>query len=274
MSRRNPTRSTAYRAAVGSLALAMTLALSACGGDDNTAAEQTGAAAGAIDESKPHEHDAEGNSIAPGAEAAGGAAADDHHDDAAAADGHEHTPGMDMSGGADHAEHEKDEKGFVKGIPADAPYNAQDVYFLQHMTAHHGQAVDMSALVKKYAKNAEVKKLGVAIHGAQAPEIAKMKKWLETWGQSTENDPHAHDEGGPSAGMMKPEELEELGKTRGKEFDKLFLEQMIFHHEGAVNQSKAEQAKGKYKPAKDLAGVIIKAQTKEIKLMKELLKKV
>jgi uncharacterized protein (DUF305 family) len=259
-----------HRTSVGALALAVALGLSGCGGggDDatSTAAQsdsaETGAAAGtgAVDESQPHEH-------APGEE---------HGDEApAATDDHEHTPGMDMS---DH--HDEGElKSFAElekeaAIPASKPFNFQDVYFSQHMIEHHGQAVEMAEMLLANTKNPEMKKLGNAIHDAQAPEIELMTKWLKSWGQSTENAAHSHDPNAPSAGMMTDEDMEKLHAKKGKAFDKLFLEQMIFHHQGAVNQSNKQIKNGKFPEAIKLAKAIIAAQTKEIKLMKQLLKKV
>jgi uncharacterized protein (DUF305 family) len=250
-----------HRTSVGALALAVALGLSGCGGggDDATSTAAQSDTAGAVDESQPHEH-------APGEE---------HGDEAAAAtDDHEHTPGMDMS---DHDEGEL--KSFAElekeaAIPASKPFNFQDVYFSQHMIEHHGQAVEMAEMLLANTKNPEMKKLGKAIHDAQAPEIELMTKWLKSWGQSTENAAHSHDPNAPSAGMMTDEDMKKLHSKKGKAFDKLFLEQMIFHHEGAVNQSKKQIKDGKYGPAKKLAKQIIAAQTKEIKLMKQLLKQV
>lgn len=263
----------ARRASIGALALAMTLSLSACGGEDEpeaTAAQETttGAAAGT------------GTDAAAGADAAAAphddTNSDGHHaaEPAGGIDDHEHTPGMDMSGGAEgemksFAELEKE-----AAIPASKPYNFQDVYFSQHMIEHHGQAVEMAEMLLANTKNPEMKKLATAIHGAQSPEIEMMTGWLKSWGQSTENAAHSHDPNAPSAGMMTDEDMEKLHAAKGKEFDKLFLKQMIFHHEGAVNQSNKELKNGKYGPAKKLATAIIKAQTKEIKLMKELMKKI
>lgn len=265
-------RSAAYRSAVGALALATALGLSACGGDDEggtTAAQSDTAATGEMADEAAGATDA----AAEGEE--GHDNSDGHHDaDAAAAtDDHEHTPGMDMSG------HEEGElKSFAElekeaAIPASKPFNFQDVYFLQHMIEHHGQAVEMAEMLLENTKNPEMKKLGDAIHGAQAPEIEQMTEWLESWDQSTENPEHSHDPNAPSAGMMTDEDMEKLHGKKGKAFDKLFLEQMIFHHQGAVNQSNKQIKNGEFKPAIKLAKAIIAAQTKEIKLMKELLKK-
>jgi uncharacterized protein (DUF305 family) len=281
MSLSHRARSAAHRSAAGALALTLALGLSACGGDDEgattTAAQNdTGAAASAGDAAPHDETNSDGHHPpgSPEAEAAAPAAEDHDAGAGATAADHEHTPGMDMSGqGA--GQHKKfDELEKEAAIPASKPFNYQDVSFSQHMIDHHGQAVEMAEMLLAKTKNPEMKKLANAIHGAQAPEIAMMTKWLKSWGQSTENAAHGHDPAAPSAGMMTDEDMAKLNTKKGKAFDKLFLEQMIFHHQGAVNQSNKQIKNGKYPPAIKLAKAIIKAQTKEIALMKQVLKKV
>ena len=256
--------STLRRSSIGALALAMTLGLSACGGGDDDAAAaaqessaQAGAAAPSMDDM------------------VSGAAAEGEADHMAGMSAEEHAA-MDAEGeaGHSHADMTFPELEKEAAIPAGAEFNFQDVYFSQHMVAHHGQAVEMAEMLLASTKNPAMKKLGTAIAGAQSPEIELMTGWLKSWKQSTENAPHAHDPNAPSAGMMTDDDMGKLHKLKGRAFDKLFLQQMIFHHTGAVNQSNKELKNGKYAATKKLAQAIIKAQTKEIALMKELLKTV
>ncbi|TVR65055.1 MAG: DUF305 domain-containing protein [Gemmatimonadales bacterium] len=56
-------------------------------------------------------------------------------------------------------------------------------------------------------------------------------------GDPDDHDPHAHHHGHDHemmAGMLTDEELAQLEAARGEEFDRLFLEFMIYHHEGAI----------------------------------------
>ncbi len=65
---------------------------------------------------------------------------------------------------------------------------------------------------------------------------------------------------------------EALAGKKGDEFDRAFIEEMIVHHEGAVDMAKLALANAKHQEIKTLANAIISAQTKEINQMKEWLK--
>jgi uncharacterized protein (DUF305 family) len=72
--------------------------------------------------------------------------------------------------------------------------------------------------------------------------------------------------------MQKDQEMaQKLEGMSGREFDKMFLEMMIKHHEGAVAESQREVADGANAQAKDLAQQIISGQTAEIERMRQLL---
>ena len=62
-----------------------------------------------------------------------------------------------------------------------------------------------------------------------------------------------HDMSSAMPGMMSSEDMDKLEKASGAEFDKMFLEMMVKHHEGAVEMAETEKADGKYGPAKKLA---------------------
>jgi len=74
-------------------------------------------------------------------------------------------------------------------------------------------------------------------------------------------------------GMMSNEDMDKLEKASGAEFDKLFLEMMVEHHEGAIEMAETEKADGEYGPATKLADDVIKAQTAEIEQMNKMLGK-
>ncbi|MEU8351401.1 DUF305 domain-containing protein [Streptomyces sp. NPDC048845] len=159
-------------------------------------------------------------------------------------------------------------------------HNAADVAFAQGMIPHHRQAVAMSENAAGKAASPEVEDLAAEIGKAQAPEIETMSGWLESWGEkvpegmggTAENGHGAHRGHDPAMpGMMDDRQLKELNGASGKDFDTLFLTMMIEHHEGAVKMAETELKQGAYRPARDLAAEIVKAQTGEIKRMKQLL---
>ena len=79
------------------------------------------------------------------------------------------------------------------------------------------------------------------------------------------------DMGSDMPGMMSPEDMESLGKASDAEFQTMWLEMMIEHHEGAIEMAETEQGDGQFKDAVDLAGQIIDAQQQEIDIMRGLL---
>jgi uncharacterized protein (DUF305 family) len=113
-------------------------------------------------------------------------------------------------------------------------YTAFDVQFMQGMIGHHAQAVEMVALVPTRTGREDVQMLALRIDVSQADEIKMMQEWLQARGQAVP-DPHAHHAGaGMMPGMLTEEEMSRLAAASGAEFDRLFLEGMIKHHEGAL----------------------------------------
>jgi uncharacterized protein (DUF305 family) len=72
-------------------------------------------------------------------------------------------------------------------------------------------------------------------------------------------------------GMMSGDDLDELENAPDSEFQTMWLEMMIEHHEGAVEMAQDEQDDGQYRPAIDLAGNVVDTQTAEIDQMQTLL---
>ncbi len=155
-------------------------------------------------------------------------------------------------------------------------HNQADTMFAQMMIPHHAQAVEMSDMIlKKQDIPAEVTALATQIKSAQAPEIDKMTGWLKSWNESATPSAGAHSGHGSGgmSGMMSAEDMSKLDAAQGPEAAKLFLTQMIAHHEGAVMMAKTEESDGKNPEAIELSKTIIRAQEKEIQEMKDLLAK-
>jgi uncharacterized protein (DUF305 family) len=135
------------------------------------------------------------------------------------------------------------------GSAQNAPrYTAADVHFMQGMIGHHAQAVAMAALIPTRTTRQDIRMLGQRIAVSQKDEIAMMRTWLKDRHQELPgSDPH-HDHDAMAGhsmpgmtmsdtlmpGMLTSDQLAELAKTSGGEFDKLFLKDMIRHHEGAL----------------------------------------
>jgi uncharacterized protein (DUF305 family) len=154
-----------------------------------------------------------------------------------------------------------------------AEFNDADVMFAQGMIPHHEQAIEMAdiALDPNVGAGPAVIDLATRIKGGQDPEIEQMKGWLESWGQPMQMDmSDGHDMAGMD-GMMTVEEMDELGTMTGPAFDRMWMEMMIRHHEGAIEMADTVKADGSNADVRTLADAIIGAQQAEIAEMQALL---
>lgn len=164
-------------------------------------------------------------------------------------------------------------------IPDSANFNATDVGFAQGMIPHHAQAVEMADMAIATSTNAEVLTLARKIKAAQNPEIQTMTGWLQSWGQKVPStgsmSDGGHDMTGMSGmmmdGMMSASDMKTLASSTGTAFDRLWIELMIQHHEGAVRMSQDELKDGKNADVKALAQSIVTSQQAEIGTMNSLL---
>ena len=149
---------------------------------------------------------------------------------------------------------------------ATGAYSDDELMFASMMIPHHEQAVTMSELALENTTNPDVITLATAIRDAQGPEIKQMQSWLD---QSDYSGTHAgHMDMG---GMLSDEEIAKLAIAKGAAFDRLFLEGMIAHHEGAIEM--AEMIKDSTNSeVKKLFNNIVSSQSAEIEAMKALLK--
>ncbi len=149
-----------------------------------------------------------------------------------------------------------------------------DVTFAQMMIVHHEGAIEMAELAAATASTPQVRALAARIAAAQGPQIDRMKRWLDGWGEPQPADVEhgGMDHGGMSMdGMDQAGAMSDLRGLSGTEFDRRFLELMTAHHQGAVTMSEEELASGRNAEALALARSIIDDQTAEITEMTNLL---
>ncbi|NGN93374.1 DUF305 domain-containing protein [Nocardioides sp. KC13] len=175
---------------------------------------------------------------------------------------------------------------------SETEHNKADVAFATDMIQHHAQAMSMVDLTMDRPLDPEVQELADAIRAAQSPEIETMSGWLQEWGEEVPSTMRDHVNGGHEGhgdedessmsdsmegldhdmpGMMSAEDMEALEKASDAEFQDMWLEMMIEHHEGAIEMSETQQDEGRFKPAVDLAGTIIETQSAEIDTMEKIL---
>ena len=114
-------------------------------------------------------------------------------------------------------------------------FSEADVRFMQGMISHHRQAMEMSVLVDDRSNREAVEALAERISLSQEDEVSMMAGWLEDRGfEAPAADAHHDPDYMLMPGMLSPEEMEQLEAAEGFEFDSLFLNFMIDHHEGAL----------------------------------------
>ena len=131
-----------------------------------------------------------------------------------------------------------------RDVPAETSgYVPADAEFMRDMLVHHAQALEMTALAPERSVSDDLRLLARRIEQTQEFEIGLMRDWLEKRGEPAPDSaemfgPHGGhgDHAGMAgmAGMASPEQMAALAASEGAGFDRMFLELMIRHHEGAL----------------------------------------
>ena len=132
--------------------------------------------------------------------------------------------------------------------------------FLEGMIPHHQEAVDTAKeVLARGGSTPAIKKLAEDIIVAQEKEIAMMKDWYQSWyGETYVANREAYEP------MMR-----DLSSLSGAALDKVFLNDMIMHHMGALMMAKSIQPHIEHQEITDLTRAIAETQTEEIQLMEK-----
>jgi len=162
------------------------------------------------------------------------------------------------------------------------PYSDADIEFMSGMIPHHAQAVLIAGWAKSHGARPDIAVLCERQVIAQRDEITFMRNWLRDRGQPVPAPDATHHRMKMNGvehdmlmpGMLSPDELAQLDKVSGPEWDRLFLISMIKHHQGALKM--VDDLFGSYGAMQDddvytLASDIHADQTIEIERMQKLL---
>ncbi|MBA3521723.1 MAG: DUF305 domain-containing protein [Gemmatimonadales bacterium] len=162
------------------------------------------------------------------------------------------------------------------------PYTEADVRFMSAMVGHHSQAIEIAGWAPTHGAGPTVRTLAERIINGQQDEIVTMQQWLRDRGKPVPEPGRMgahgtmHRSGHPHLmpGMLTDEQMGQLNRARGSEFDRLFLRFMIQHHGGAVAMVK--ELFGSYGAAQDetvfkFANDVNVDQTTEIARMETML---
>jgi uncharacterized protein (DUF305 family) len=160
--------------------------------------------------------------------------------------------------------------------PALAAGNATDHAFVRQMVPHHQMATEMAAMAKTDGEHAKIRRLARQIIKAQSAEIRTLRRIAKDLGVTPAEMPM---DGEMSEQTMR--DLETLGLTAeesgmdmdmhdlhgAKPFDRMFIDMMIPHHQGAIRMARAELADRKNRRLRRIARDIVRDQAKEIRTM-------
>lgn len=164
------------------------------------------------------------------------------------------------------------------GPDVSASFSSMDIMFAQMMIPHHQQALDMGFIALAKSQNEDVLQLATEISSEQEPEIAIMRSWLSASGAEDDMGHGGHGmadmgHGGHGMdGMLTEEQMAALLNSSGSEFDELFLQGMIAHHEGAIDMTRMI-INSSNPEVKALAEAIVSSQLEQIAYMRTLLAK-
>lgn len=158
---------------------------------------------------------------------------------------------------------------------SNANASVMDAHFIEQMIPHHEDAITMANLALEKSNRSEIRELAHNIIDSQSKEIGQMKEWYKEWfGRELPEGDEVMNVHGMMQGTrmhmgMMGSEADMKRLENASDFDKVFIEEMIPHHQMAVMMASMLK-NGTAKPEmRQLADDIISAQTKEIDQMRD-----
>ncbi|WP_427885585.1 DUF305 domain-containing protein [Kribbella sp. GL6] len=144
--------------------------------------------------------------------------------------------------------------------------------FATQMVLHHQLAVRMVSTADFQATNPAVKTIAAQVKAANERELKQLTAWLVGWGVAVPSPSHGEDHADEIPGMMTEDDWSKLGNAEGAKFDRLWIQLMIKHHQGAIAMAKIERSTGKDARVKAFA-TSQTTQSAEMTAMQSLLKR-
>jgi len=175
------------------------------------------------------------------------------------------------------------------GVPEVPAAESVDVGFLQDMSVHHQQAVEMASWERDHTTDPELRQLAYDIESTQTGQIGRMQGWLELWGASAQpvgrpymtwmagSPTGAHDHAVTASGvstmpgMASADDLKKLRASTGRQMDVFFLQLMLRHHEGGASMLSYAAQNASQEPVRNLAAQMLSAQIAEANYITQLL---
>jgi len=184
---------------------------------------------------------------------------------------------MALVGCADDNRNDQDPAGGGGTKTGTAAVNDADVHFASSMSPHLDQAVEMSKMLQeKDGVHPEVRSIAKQIQTTQAPQIDTLNGWLTAWGHpfGSDHDSGTQEESGLNHhggnGLLSEAEMQALDLASGPDAQRLYVDGMVKHHQGAVAIAETEIKDGQNADAVKFARNLVQDQKHEITTMQNL----
>ncbi len=134
-----------------------------------------------------------------------------------------------------------------------AASNEADVMFAQMMIPDHQMIDAMGKLAAKKATTDDLKALAPELREGQAETVSKLQRMLKDWGKPVSADMTGMD----MPGVMTDADMSMLESMKGMDFDMMFAQMMVKHHEASIKMARDEQANGANTEAKAMAAEML-----------------
>lgn len=146
--------------------------------------------------------------------------------------------------------------------------NAADRAFAYGMLAQRPQIDQLVALARTNSDNPSMVAMAETLAVSEKQQSETINALLVQWSDGEEGG-----QGPPPAGptLFDRGAVERLGSLQGPEFDKLWLQVMLNHHQAVMTMASSEISEGEDVNAKTLAQAIITTRQEEIVHMQQLM---
>lgn len=140
-----------------------------------------------------------------------------------------------------------------------SPGTAFDLQFIDGIAKHHENALTMAKLAAGRAADPKMRELARTMAAEQEKELAQLRSWRQEWF------PGAPASDVESGGL----DVSQMQTLSGREFDVMFVDMMISHHEKAVTMSCEAHEQSQRQEIRKFARDVIRTQEAQISAMQE-----
>jgi len=145
-------------------------------------------------------------------------------------------------------------------------FNDADVAFAQMMIPDHQMTAKMAELAQDKAATEDLKSMAAQMVKGESQTVGTLQGWLKTWGKPASGDMAVM----TMPGAMTDKDMDMLKSMSGMDFDMMFAQMMVKHHEGSIQMAQDEQAKGASAEAKAMAADMVKTQQAQVSELRKI----